>query len=72
MNSIRPAGARHDGSRQFPEDYDSLYRLLSIAQQMVDNADRTTEASQRLLFRLLMDAPGGSGYTRPFPHAGIA
>lgn len=54
---IRPAGARHDGSRQFPEDYDSLYRLLSIAQQMVDNADRTTEASQRLLFRLLMDAP---------------
>lgn len=54
---IRPAGTRHDGSRQFPEDYDSLYRLLSIAQQMVDNADRTTEASQRLLFRLLMDAP---------------
>ena len=54
---IRPAGTRHDGSRQFPEDYDSLYRLLSIAQQMVDNADRTTEASQHLLFRLLMDAP---------------
>jgi len=54
---IRPAGTRHDGSRQFPEDYDRLYRLLSIAQQMIDNADRTTEASQRLLFRLLMDAP---------------
>lgn len=54
---IRPAGTRHDGSRQSPEDYDRLYRLLSIAQQMIDNADRTTEASQRLLFRLLMDAP---------------
>lgn len=54
---IRPSGTRHDGSRQFPEDYDSLYRLLSIAQQMIDNADRITEASQRLLFRLLMDAP---------------
>lgn len=54
---IRPAGTRHDGSRQFPEDYDRLYRLLSIAQQMIDNANRTTEASQRLLFRLLMDAP---------------
>lgn len=54
---IRPAGTRHDGSRQFPEDYDRLYRLLSIAQQMIDNVDKTTEASQHLLFRLLMDAP---------------
>ena len=54
---IRPAGTRHDGSRQFPEDYDRLYHLLSIAQQMIDNVDRTTEASQHLLFRLLMDAP---------------
>ncbi len=54
---IRPAGTRHDGSRQFPEDYDRLYRLLSIARQMIDNAGRTTEASQHLLFRLLMDAP---------------
>lgn len=54
---IRPAGTRHDGSRQFPEDYARLYRLLFIAQQMIDNTDRTTEASQRLLLRLLMDAP---------------
>lgn len=54
---IRPAGTRHDGSRQFPEDYDRLYRLLSIAQQMIDNTGKTTEASQHLLFRLLMDAP---------------
>ena len=54
---IRPAGTRHDGGRQFPEDYGRLYRLLSVARQMIDNTDRTTEASQHLLLRLLMDAP---------------
>ena len=54
---IRPAGTRHDGSRQFPEDYDSFYRLLSLARQMIDSADRVSEASQRLLYRCLMDSP---------------
>ncbi len=54
---IRPAGTRHDGGRQFPEDYDRLYRLLRIARQIIDNIGRTTEASQRLLYRWLMDAP---------------
>ena len=54
---IRPAGTRHDGSRQFPEDYDSFYRLIRVIPQMIDNAGRVSEASQRLLFRWLMDAP---------------
>ncbi|MBE5807260.1 MAG: hypothetical protein E7317_02845 [Clostridiales bacterium] len=54
---IRPAGRRHDGSKQFPEDYASLYRLLRLAEQLVRHATRTTEASQRLKYRLLMDAP---------------
>lgn len=54
---IRPAGIRHDGSKQFPTDYGSLYALLWIADQMIAHCGRTTEASQRLLYRLLMDAP---------------
>ena len=54
---IRPAGTRHDGNRQFPENYDRLYRLLSAAEQMIDHIDSITEASQRLTYRWLMDAP---------------
>lgn len=54
---IRPAGKRHDGSKQFPSDYGRLYHLLWLADQMVNHTEQTTEASQRLLYRLLMDAP---------------
>ena len=54
---IRPAGIRHDGSRQFPEDYGSFYRLIWMIPQMIDNIDYVSEASQRLLYRWLMDAP---------------
>ena len=54
---IRPAGTRHDGSRQFPEDYDSLRALLRTADQLISRAARVSEASQRLLFRTLIDAP---------------
>ena len=54
---IRPAGTRHDGSKQFPSDYGKLYPLLYTAEQMINHSEQTTEASQRLLFRLLMDAP---------------
>lgn len=54
---IRPAGVRHDGSRQFPEDYGSFYRLIRMIPQMIDNIDYVSEASQRLLYRWLMDAP---------------
>ena len=54
---IRPAGIRHDGSRQFPEDYGSFYRLIRIIPQMIDNIDYVSEESQRLLYRWLMDAP---------------
>lgn len=54
---IRPAGNRHDGSKQFPVDYAKLYGLLCYAEQMIDHSERVTEASQRLLYRLLMDAP---------------
>ena len=54
---IHPAGTRHDLSRQFPEDYDRLRRLHTVAQQMIDHTDRTTEASQRLKLRCLMDSP---------------
>lgn len=54
---IRPAGIRHDGSRQFPEDYGSFYRLIRIIPQMIDNLGYVSESSQRLLYRWLMDAP---------------
>lgn len=54
---IRPAGKRHDGSKQFPKDYGSLYRLLKAADQLINHTDWISEASQRLLFRMLMDAP---------------
>ncbi len=54
---IRPAGIRHDGSRQFPEDYGSFYRLIQIVPQIIDNIGYTSEASQHLLYRWLMDAP---------------
>lgn len=54
---IRPVGIRHDGSRQFPEDYGSFFRLIRVVPQMIDNIDYVSEASQRLLYRWLMDAP---------------
>ncbi len=56
-SQILPAGARHDSSRQFPEDYAGFYRLLRIIPQIVDNIGYVSEASQRLLYRWLMDAP---------------
>ena len=54
---IRPSGDRHDGDKQFPEDYARLKELLRLAGQMVAHVGVRSEASQRLLARMLMDAP---------------
>ena len=54
---ILPAGKRHDTSRQFPDNPDAFYDLLRLADQVITNFDRVTEASQRLLYRWVMDAP---------------
>ena len=54
---IRPAGRRHDGNKQFPRDYDRFYSLLKTADQLIANTEWISEASQRLLFRMLMDGP---------------
>ena len=54
---LRPAGTGHDGSKQFPEDYSRLYAMLVAADQLLCHTGWTSEASQRLTFRLLMDAP---------------
>ena len=54
---IRPAGRRHDGSRQTPKDYESYYRQIRLIPQIVDNIRYVSEASQRLLYRWLMDSP---------------
>ena len=54
---IRPTGIRHDGSRQFPEDYGDFYRLIRIIPQIIDNLGYISKSSQRLLYRWLMDAP---------------
>ena len=54
---IRPVGRRHDGSKQYPADREGLTRLLWTADQLVSNTGWVSEASRRLLFRLLMDAP---------------
>ena len=54
---IRPEGTRHDGSRQFPADYGRFYQLCCLAEQMIRHTGEVTEASQLLLYRLLMDAP---------------
>lgn len=54
---IRPAGKGHDSGKQFPVDYGQLDRLLKAADQLVSHTEWVSEASQRLLFRLLMDAP---------------
>ena len=54
---ILPDGQRHDADKQFPQDYAHLADLLRCAQQMIAHSERTTQASQRLLYRILMDAP---------------
>ena len=54
---LLPAGKRHDTSRQFPENPDEFYGMLRLADQVITNYDEITEASQRLLYRWLMDAP---------------
>ncbi len=54
---IRPAGIRHDGSRQFPEDYGHFYRLIRMIPQIIDHLGFVSASSQRLLYRWLMDAP---------------
>ncbi len=54
---IRPSEKGHDGSKQFPANYSSLYRLLTTADQLINHTEWVSESSQRLLFRLLMDAP---------------
>ena len=54
---ILPAGKRHDTARQFPDNPDAFYGLLRLADQVITNFDGVTEASQRLLYRWVMDAP---------------
>ncbi len=54
---IRPVGVRHDGSRQFPEDYGRFSRLIRIIPLITDHLGYVSEASRQLLFRWLMDAP---------------
>lgn len=54
---LLPAGKRHDTDKQFPDDPGEFYGLLRLAEQVISNFDRITEASQRLLYRWLMDAP---------------
>ncbi len=54
---LLPAGKRDDTSRQFPDNPDEFYGMLCLADQVISNYGRVTEASQKLLFRWLMDAP---------------
>lgn len=54
---IKPEGAGHDSYKQYPKDYTYLWHLLRLAEQVVVNLGITTPASQRLLYRLVIDAP---------------
>ena len=54
---ILPEGKRHDTSKQFPDNPDAFYGLLRLAEQVITHYDVVTEASQRLLYRWVMDAP---------------
>ena len=54
---LLPAGKRPDTDRQFPENPEKYYGLLRLADQVITYYDGVTEASRRLLFRWLMDAP---------------
>lgn len=54
---IKPAGKRHDADKQFPADYDKLYELLRVADQLQAHSLETIPAGQRLRYRILMDAP---------------
>ena len=54
---ICPDGQRHDTDKQSPEDYDRLYELLGIADQLQAHSQKVSPASQRLRYRILMDAP---------------
>ena len=56
-NLILSNGKRHDVNRQFCTDYEHFFRLLKAADQLLSHTDWVSEASQRLLFRILMDAP---------------
>ena len=54
---ILPPGQPDDADKQTPEDYSGLLALLSLAEEIVTHLGERTPASQRLRFRLLMDAP---------------
>ena len=54
---ICPAGTRPDADKQFPADYDRLYTLLCLADRLISRSGRVSAVSQRLLCRLLIDAP---------------
>ena len=54
---IQPVGRTSDADKQFPEDYEPLLLLLSLARQAINHIDVVTPAGQRLRFRLAMDAP---------------
>lgn len=54
---IKPAGKHHDADKQFLADYDKLYELLRVADQLQAHSQETTPSGQRLRYRILMDAP---------------
>ena len=54
---LLPAWKRDDTSRQFPDNPDEFYGMLQLVDQVINNYDRITAASQKLLYRWLMDAP---------------
>lgn len=56
-HQINPLEDQPDLDKQMPENYDHLYELLCVAEQLLVYAKPTTPASQLLTFRILMDAP---------------
>lgn len=56
-HQINPLEDQPDLDKQMPENYDQLYELLYVAEQLLVYAKPATPASQLLTFRILMDAP---------------
>lgn len=56
-HKMNPMVDQLDRDKQMPENYDQMYELLCISEQLLKNAAPATPASQLLTFRMLMDAP---------------
>ena len=54
---IHPAGTNFDGNRQASSNYAELVGYMRLAEQMISHAEKATPASQRLMYRCLVDAP---------------